>query len=295
MGKFTYDINKYEPRQMIALPAGLLIVSLLFLAFNTVSIGMPVTPGIDFSGGVAVTLFTADSPEEVSAYFSGYPLKSIGEGINDGYYVVFESLSDEKFREFTGHVFSKYPDAKVDQIGESFGKTLQEQALWALLMAFILMSVFIFLAFRNYVPCISIVVAAFSDMVITTAIMDVLGITLSLGTTAALLMLIGYSVDSNILLTTRLLKRQGRLDEKLTGAFKTGFIMTTTTMAAVLMMFIVSALGQIIIIRDISAVLFIGLCVDLMNTWMFNAGVLKWNLTDAKNASKSPVKGGKHV
>ena len=267
---------------MVALPLGLLIVSILFLAFNTVTTGMPVEPGIDFAGGVAVTLFTSDSPEEVSAYFSAYPLKSVGESINNGYYLVFDYLDDDEFRKMTEHIFAKYPDSKVDQIGETFGKTLQTQAFWAILIAFILMAIVVFVAFRNFVPSVAVVISAFSDIVITAAIMDVLGITLSLGTTAALLMLIGYSVDSDILLTTRLLKRQGRLDEKMRGAFRTGFIMTTTTITAVAAMFVVSAIGQVIIIRDISAVLLIGLFVDLMNTWMFNAGLLKWYLKDTK-------------
>ena len=51
---------------------------------------------------------------------------------------------------------------------------------------------------------------------------------------AALLMLIGYSVDSDILLTNRVLKRQGNLADKMAGAFTTGFIMTSTAIAAAL-------------------------------------------------------------
>jgi preprotein translocase subunit SecF len=41
-------------------------------------------------------------------------------------------------------------------------------------------------------------------------------------------------------------------------------------------MFVVSWIGQIDIIRDISIVLLIGLGIDLMNTWLLNAGILKW-------------------
>lgn len=278
MGKFTYDINKYEPKQMVALPLGLLILSVIFLAFNTISTGMPVEPAIDFAGGVAVTIFTPDSPDDIREYFVDYPLKSVGESINDGYYLVFDYLDDDDFRQLTEHVAAKYPNAVIDQIGETFGKTLQAQALWALLFAFILMAIVVFVSFRMFIPSVAVVVSAFSDIVITAAFMDVFGINLSLGTTAALLMLIGYSVDSDILLTTRLLKRQGKVDEKFSGAFRTGFIMTTTTLTAVLAMFIVSAVGQVVIIRDISAVLLIGLFVDLMNTWMLNAGLLKWYL-----------------
>ena len=272
---FTYDISKYPVRQLVALPVALLIISFLFLGFNTLMTGMPVDPGIDFAGGVAVTIpQSADTPAEVEAYFSGYPLKSVGEGVNGGYYVVFEYMPDDDFLTLSELINDRYPDAKVDQIGETFGKTLQAQALWALLFSFIGMAIVVFIVFKNFVPSVAVVISALSDIVITAALMDVVGITLTLGTTAALLMLIGYSVDSDILLTTRVLKRKGKFVEKMQGAFRTGFTMTSTTISAVALMFIVSWIGQIDVIRDISAVLLIGLFVDLMNTWMLNAGIL---------------------
>lgn len=276
MKLFTYDISKYPVRQLVALPVALLVISFLFLGFNTLTTGMPVDPGIDFAGGVAVTIpQSADSPADVEAYFSGYPLKSVGEGVNGGYYVVFEYMPDEDFLTLSELINDRYPDAKVDQIGETFGKTLQTQALWALLFSFIGMAIVVFIVFKSFVPSAAVVISALSDIAITAALMDIIGITLTLGTTAALLMLIGYSVDSDILLTTRVLKRKGKFVEKMQGAFRTGFTMTSTTISAVALMFIVSWIGQIDVIRDISAVLLLGLFVDLMNTWMLNAGILK--------------------
>jgi len=106
--------------------------------------------------------------------------------------------------------------------------------------------------------------------------MNVVGIELSLATVAALLMLIGYSVDSDILLTMRVLKRQGKLEEKLAGAFRTGIIMTTTTITAILAMWLVALLGQITVIWEIATVLLIGLVADLINTWLTNAAIIKW-------------------
>jgi len=137
------------------------------------------------------------------------------------------------------------------------------------------MAVVVLIAFRSVVPAGAVVLAAFADIAITAGVMQIIGIPLSLGTTAALLMLIGYSVDSDILLTTRLLKRKGKLEEKLAGAFRTGIIMTTTTLAAIAAMWVVATAGQIQIISEIASVLLIGLFVDLMNTWMLNAGILK--------------------
>jgi len=72
------------------------------------------------------------------------------------------------------------------------------------------------------------------------------------------------------------LKRQGKLDEKLAGAFHTGIIMTTTTIAAVGAMWVVTLLGQITTIWEIASVLLIGLFFDLINTWLTNAGIIKW-------------------
>jgi preprotein translocase subunit SecF len=89
-------------------------------------------------------------------------------------------------------------------------------------------------------------------------------------------MLIGYSVDTDILLTTRLLKRhEGSVNDRLYDAFKTGTTMTLTSIAAV-------AVALIIIfnfsdtLRQIFTILLIGLGFDLVNTWFANAGILKW-------------------
>lgn len=276
MGLIQYNIEKYTPRQLVVIPLALLVVSLVLLALNMAHTGMPVTPGIDFSGGTAVTVFTSDSREQLQATFSGYPVIDISEGVNNGKFIKFGAMDDAKFQALTALITDKYPDAKIDQIGESFGKTLQSQAVLALIFSFIGMAVVIFLSFRSFVPSVAVVVSAFADMVMTAATMNLVGITLTLGTTAALLMLIGYSVDSDILLTNRVLKRQGKLIDKLKGAFDTGIIMTSTTFAAIAAMLIVSWLGSVQILMEISAVLLIGLVFDVMNTWLTNAALLKW-------------------
>ena len=276
MGLFNYNIEKYSPKQLVIIPLALLAISVVLLALTMASTGMPVTPGIDFSGGTAVTIFSADTREQLQSTFAGYPLIDISEGVNNGYFLKFGAMDDAEFRSLTALIYQKYPDAKVDQIGETFGKTLQSQAVLALIFSFIGMAIVIFVAFRTFVPAVAVILSAFADMVMTAAAMNIVGIPLSLGTLAALLMLIGYSVDSDILLTNRVLKRQGKLNEKLTGAFRTGIIMTSTTLAAAAAMFIVAWFGSVLILMEIAAVLLIGLVFDVMNTWLTNVGILKW-------------------
>ena len=276
MGLLTYNIEKYSPQYLVIIPSVLLVISLILLFLNTAATGMPVTPGIDFSGGTAVTLVTSDSREQLMTTFTGYSLIDVGEGVNRGKFLKFGTMDDAKYQSLTALIKQKYPDAKVDQIGESFGKTLQSQAVIAMIFSFIGMSIVVFVSFRTFVPSFAVVLSAFADMAMTAAAMNIVGIPLSLGTTAALLMLIGYSVDSDILLTNRVLKRQGKLNDKLQGAFHTGIIMTTTTIAAAAALFLVSWFGQVQIIMEISSVLLIGLFADILNTWLTNAGILKW-------------------
>lgn len=275
MGLINYNIEKYSPHQLMAIPLVLLAISVVFIGFHLATTGMPVTPGLDFSGGTAVTIRTDETHDQLQAVFAAYPLKEISD-MNDAKFLKFGTMDDATAKSLSALVTQKYPDASISQISETFGKSLQYQAFIALIFSFIGMAIVVFISFRTFVPSVAVVLSAFADMVMTAAAMNILGINLTLGTTGALLMLIGYSVDSDILLTNRVLKRQGKLHDKLAGAFHTGIIMTSTTFAAITALFIVSWLGSIQIIMEISAVLLIGLCFDILNTWLTNAAILKW-------------------
>jgi preprotein translocase subunit SecF len=277
MSWFEYDINRYTNLKMVMIPLAVFILSLIIVGMTWASTGLPVPPGIDFKGGTAVTLSTTDSEAAIQAYFAGFPLEPITRDVTSRLYLLrFTSMSADQNQQLMEKINARYPDASVDYIDSTFGATLQGQALIALLFSFLGMAIVVFIAFRTVIPSIAVVSCAFVDMVGTAAGMTLVGIPLTLPTTAALLMLIGYSVDSDVLLTMRVLKRQGKLDEKLTGAFRTGIIMTTTTLAAVLSLWVVSSLGGIEIIRTMAVVLLIGLALDIMNTWITNATILKW-------------------
>ncbi|MDD1723923.1 MAG: protein translocase subunit SecF [Methanospirillum sp.] len=288
---FTYDISSISPVKLCIIPMVILVISLVSVGLVMMQTGLPIHPGIEFQGGISVTIVTDDTPEEIEAYFSGYPLIAVEQGINNGKYLKFGPMDDQNTIEFTKKVEEKYTGAKIDQIGSSFGKTLQDQAIFALLISFIGMAIVVFLIFRTFVPSAAIVLSAFADMVMTAGAMNLLGYELSLGTTAALLMLIGYSVDSDILLTSRVLKRKGKFDEKIQGAYRTGIIMTSTAFAAALAMWIASEIGGIQIISEIASVILIGLVFDIMNTWLTNAGIIKWYMTEGKGRLSSSQRG----
>jgi len=279
-------VKNHSNRQLAAIPLALFLVSALILGFMLASTGSPVKLGMEFMGGTQISVATTQSAEALETEFSEYPMIDARE---TGSRVVmqFGPMSNEEQNQLTREVTSAYSGVDIKQIGPVYGASLQRQAVIAVILSFIGMAAVVFLIFKTLIPSAAVVLAAFSDIVIAAAFMNVAGIELSLGTVAALLMLIGYSVDSDILLTTRVLKRRGTVQENISSAMKTGMTMTTTTLAALIVMYVVStysylvipSFSQITLLSNISIVLVFGLVADILNTWLLNTSILRWYVT----------------
>ena len=129
---------------------------------------------------------------------------------------------------------------------------------------------------KNSVPAFAVMFSAFADIVMTLAVVDLIGMKISTAGIVAFLMIIGYSVDTDILLTTRLLKKKGKgINEALSEAFKTGTTMTLTSITAITFA-LISIYSFSSVLNQIFTILLIGLGFDLFNTWITNASIIKW-------------------
>jgi preprotein translocase subunit SecF len=146
----------------------------------------------------------------------------------------------------------------------------------AFIIAGIVLSINLFFYVRYNIPSMAIILSAFADIFMTLVLLNILKIPISGAGIVALLMLIGYSVDTDILLTNKVLKREEKsLNRRIFEAFKTGITMTLTSLFAVLAALIIvgsfsSTLSQIFTIMSI------GLGFDLLNTWLTNVSIIKW-------------------
>lgn len=276
-------VKNHDNRQLLVVPLAILAVSLLILLVSFVNSGSPVILGMDFQGGTQISIETADSPAVLEKMYSSYPLTDIRQA-GSRIIMQFGVMDNDQQQQLETDVTGHYSNVQIQHIGPTYGKNLQIQAIQAICISFIGMSIVVFLIFRTLIPSLAVILSAFSDITIAAAFMRVAGIELSLGTLAALLMLIGYSVDSDILLTNRVIKRRGTVDEKVSRAMHTGITMTTTTLAALAVMYLVSTFSylvipsftQITLLSQISIVLIAGLFADMMNTWLLNTGILRW-------------------
>ncbi|WP_407282915.1 protein translocase subunit SecF [Methanolobus sp. WCC1] len=279
-------VRKHDDRQLAALPLIVFVISLIILAITFASSGSPVKLGMDFEGGTMISMASQESVAAIQQKYADYPITDVRQA-GSRIIMQFGPMNDELQQELTTDVIESYENVEINQVGPVYGASLQKQAVKAVIISFIGMAIVVFLIFRTFVPSVAVVISAISDIAIAAAFMNIVGIELSLGTVAALLMLIGYSVDSDILLTTRVLKRRGTPQENISNAMHTGVTMTTTTLAALVAMYIIStfsyvlspSFSQITLLSNISIVLIFGLVADMMNTWMLNTSILRWHVT----------------
>ena len=294
-------VQKTSDKKLIAIPLAFLAVAIMIIAVITLTTGSPVTLGMDFVGGTQFTVTTTLTEEQLEDMFSDYPLNSVRIS---GTRVIlqFSQLNNDDLASLEAMIFgnSNFKDIDEKVVAPIYSQQLQRTSLFALVLSFIGMSAVVFIMFRKIVPSFAVILSASSDIIIPVAFMGIFGIELTLGTVAALMMLIGYSVDSDILLTNKVLKRSGNLDDKISGAMRTGLLMTTTTIAAFLTMFLVSTFLHYIIpgvppiplLSQISLIVLIGLIVDIFNTWFLNTGILRMYIKSPKTKSK---KGGRRA
>jgi len=218
----------------------------------------------------AEKLYQAGNIEEAKRILSKYT--EVTDDFNNSLYRAREVLKN-RLLEKLGVTNEK---VIIKEVGPSLGSSFLQHSINVIIIAFILMSIIVFLSFRNPIPSIAIIQAAVFDVIFALGMMGYLGIPLGLPTVAALLMLIGYSVDTDILLTTRMLKRTGRYQEKIVGAFRTGIYLTICALVSAMVMYVVASVVGIEVLGMIGSVLTFGLFADIISTWCTNAGMLIW-------------------
>ncbi|WP_181693110.1 protein translocase subunit SecF [Natronomonas sp. LN261] len=269
------DYTEYTNRQLVAIPIALLAVAIVVLTVATALTGLPVALGIEFTGGTEMQVVTDDSPAEITSTFDE-DVDSITPiaGQTDTYQLTFQADDADPLLEQ-----AEAAGYEIESVGErsaSFASDSQRQAIFGLMVAFGGMAALVALMFRTFIPSIAVIASAFSDIVIPLALMRLFDIELTLGTVAALLMLVGYSVDSDLLLNNHVLRRRGDFYTSTFRAMRTGITMTTTSIAAMIVMTVVSYLLGIPLLPDVGLILVFGLLTDLMNTYLLNVSLLRY-------------------
>lgn len=277
--------DKFEKlwKVWLFVPFVLLIVSVIILFNNIASTGFFIGRDVELIGGNRIVM-ELEGPVDIKELQNAMPYASfqVITGLRHELLVETSPSIDvnKVLDDLAGVGLSGNYDLKT--VGPALGDIFWQQAQLAIIVAFLFMSVVVFILFRNPVPSGIVIFSVVTDVVVTVAVMDLIGVKLSLPVLAALLMIIGYSVDTDILLTSEMLKARGReISESIKSAMKTGLTMSLTTLAALTALFLVSG---IFVLEQIAIVLIIGIVVDVFVTWMGNANILRFWLIKHENS-----------
>lgn len=270
----------FNYKLLVIVPILLLLFAVATLGNSYIQTGEWFQRDIDLKSGTVITINSgpvdiASIESELTVNFGSVSVREFRGFSGTGISVEFDSeINTSAVIQELESLGIDTKDSSIESISPALGEAFWIQAQIGIILAFIMMGIIVFMLFRTLVPSMAVILSATSDIIVTLAMMQIFGIRLSLAGFAALLMLIGYSVDTDILLTSRLLKSHGgSLMKNIKSAFKTGITMTGTSIAAlsaILLSSISPVLGQI------ASILLIGLVTDIVMTWFQNAVILRW-------------------
>lgn len=301
------QIYKKYYKRLLYIPVAIFFVY-IYLAFFWPGIRM----GIDFSGGILVSFasdapFDAESLEAAIKASTGSPDVRVTPTMTlEGGKTVYGGIVEvsypkeakktppsheeaitarEENREWLKNIVlstirKHVPNARdivVREVTPTLGERFWNTAVWIAIWAIILLTITVLFFFRQAVPSIIMICSAIYDLLGMLALMAIFNIPLTLETITILLMQVGYSIDTDVVLTTHLLKRkEGPPEKRAARAARTGIHMTGTTFVAMLFVYAVGYLTRNITVMRIANVMFFGLISDLFVTWLMNASLLLW-------------------
>ncbi|MFT5871245.1 MAG: preprotein translocase subunit SecF, partial [Clostridium sp.] len=187
-----------------------IVIGMGFMAKNGLNLG------IDFKGGTVLdismnqTFVKADVDKIIDKHAKGeYTSKTIDDGKDMEISIRSGALSAEETAVLTKEIKAKYKSSEFEQntIGASVGSELKSKAVTGLIVAVICMLVYI--AFRfEFKFGIAAVVALVHDVLITLGVYAVLQIPVNSPFIAAILTIIGYSINDTIVVFDRIRENQ---------------------------------------------------------------------------------------
>ncbi len=276
--------HKENYKKLLLIPLALFILATLIIVITYIKTGDFINKDVTLKGGVTATIYAKEeiNLKDLEAYLDSQLKTKVSirrivlENQNGA--VIEAPISLERAEELKGIIKNKidFDAYTTEEVSPSLGKSFYKELLYAIIFAFLLMSITVFLVFRNVFVSLIVILSVFFDIYMTLATVNFLGIQISTAGITAFLLLIGYSVDTDILLATKMIKRkEGELFSRILDASKTGWTMSATTLAVSLTAFLFTNSTTI---KQIFLITSIGLVFDFISTWVDTLGILRWRL-----------------
>ena len=200
---FNLDFLRFR---FIALIAS---VSFILVSLATISI-QQLQLGLDFTGGTLVEVGFTETvdPEEIRTYLEGKQIDALVQAFGSDKDLLIKIPSSENMENANIVIDSlqqqySFQLRRSGFVGPQVGGELRDQGGLGLLAALLVMMIYIMFRFQ-YKFAIGAVVALFHDVLIVLGIFSILRLEFDLSVLAALMAVIGYSLNDTIVVSDRI-------------------------------------------------------------------------------------------
>ena len=283
-----HDTNYQFTRLMK--PALFLSLALIVLSVGTVVARGGLNFGIDFVGGTLVEL-KFKAPVDIAAVraaleppgMGGAEIKHFGSQSEVLITTEQSSTSVEGIEKIVrggldGRWDGQYEVQRLEMVGPKVGADLRSKALWSLIASWALMLAYITWRFE-FKFAVGGILALVHDVIIAVGIFTLLGRTFSLTVLAAVLTIVGFSINDTIVIYDRireLLRRESKrsfreiIDLAVNQTLSRSILTSLTVFFVLLVLFVFG--GEII--SDFSLILLIGVVVGSYSTIFIAAPII---------------------
>lgn len=280
-------------RRAYIISALALAIGLAAVIYNISTIGSWLSYGVDFTGGtvVQVAFEQPTTVEEIRAVDTNWEITRYGTG--DEFVIRMPSFNEEAGSDPAAAVTTRLKETfgarpfkvvRTEAVGPKVGGELQRNALIAILLSFV--TTMIYLAIRfEWRFGLAAVIATGHDILITIGILAILKSEVSLGTVAALLTIVGYSLNDTIIIFDRIRENLAKphvgesfiqiLDRSINETLPRTILTAGTTLATLVALIIFGGA----VIRDFAVVLFLGVAIGTLSS-IFVASPALYSITN---------------
>ena len=281
---FNLDFLRFR---FIALIAS---ISFILVSLATISI-QQLQLGLDFTGGTLVEVGFSETvdPEEIRTYLEGKQIDALVQAFGSDKDLLIKIPSSENIENANIVIDSlqqqySFQLRRSGFVGPQVGGELRDQGGLGLLAALLVMMIYIMFRFQ-YKFAIGAVVALFHDVLIVLGIFSILRLEFDLSVLAALMAVIGYSLNDTIVVSDRIrenfrAKRKLNSEQVINRSLNNTLGRTLiTSLTTLLVLFSLLFLGGEII-RNFAIALSIGVVVGTYSSiFVASAGLLMMGLT----------------
>lgn len=278
-------------RKAYLLSAALLLVGIIAMVVNAATIGSWLNYGVDFSGGtlVQVDFRQPTTVEQIRGVQPDWQISRFGDA--DEFVIRMPTFNQQAGEDAAGRVAAQLGErfgegsfeiVRTEAVGPKVGAELQQRALLAILISFVL--TLIYLAFRfEWRFGVAAIIATAHDILLTLGFLAAVRSEISVGTVAAFLTIVGYSLNDTIIVFDRIRENLAKphrgqsemqlIDRSINETLPRTVLTSGTTLATLLALYIFGGA----VIQDFVLVLILGILIGTYSS-IFVASPALWEI-----------------